>query len=164
MVVAQRSATSRLASFLDQLLRPIVRPFVESALLRNGTDFIHKFDQYIEDDKGPRLRPTTQFVTIKIHNFDTMVPHGIILSAFQDFLTDYIIVPKIENLTLGKIFRLTSSFLHNNRFYYNNKIYRFVKGGPASFPLIKTLSNIYLFQCFKLLAKQCIIKNEFYGR
>ncbi|CAF5022324.1 unnamed protein product, partial [Rotaria socialis] len=148
----------------EQSLRPMIQAFISSNIFRNGTDFIQKLNQYFEDDNGKRLRSTTKFVTIKILNFPHMVSHDIMLNAFQDFLRDYIIVPDIENLSLGKIFRLTSVFLHNNRFYYNNKIYRFVKGGPISLPFMETLTNMYLFQCFKSLAQTTVLKNEFYGR
>ncbi|CAF1515850.1 unnamed protein product [Rotaria magnacalcarata] len=164
VITTRKSATSRLASYLEQSLRPMIQAFISSNIFRNGTDFIRKLNQYFEDDNEKRLRPTTKFVTIKILNFPHMVSHDIMLNAFQDFLRDYIIVPDIENLSLGKIFRLTSVFLHNNRFYYNNKIYRFVKGGPMSLPFMETLTNMYLFQCFKTLAKTTILKNEFYGR
>ncbi|CAM4946829.1 unnamed protein product [Rotaria socialis] len=164
VIASQKSATSRLASYLEQSLRPMIQAFISSNIFRNGTDFIQKLNQYFEDDNGKRLRSTTKFVTIKILNFPHMVSHDIMLNAFQDFLRDYIIVPDIENLSLGKIFRLTSVFLHNNRFYYNNKIYRFVKGGPISLPFMETLTNMYLFQCFKSLAQTTVLKNEFYGR
>ncbi|CAF4419006.1 unnamed protein product, partial [Rotaria magnacalcarata] len=66
---------------------------------------------------------------------------------------------------ITKIVRLTSLFLHNNRFYYDGKIYRFIKGGPSNSGLIETISNIYLNLMDNFLINQSSTKqNELYGR
>ncbi|CAF4561267.1 unnamed protein product [Rotaria sp. Silwood2] len=163
VVVTQHSATARLAHFLDQLLRPVVERQLASTTFVNGADFIRKLNDYIEQPQH-RLRPTTQFVTIKISNFYTMVAHGTMLIALQDFLTNYLIMPTINNISMGRIIRLTALFLHNNRFYYDHKIYRFAKGSPMSFPLTETLCNCYILQWQKLLVQQPLIRDQFYGR
>ncbi|CAF2924522.1 unnamed protein product [Rotaria sp. Silwood2] len=51
-----------------------------------------------------------------------------------------------------------------NRFYYNGKIYRFSKGGPANVPLIQTLSEMFATQWQKSLRDECNRRNEFLGR
>jgi hypothetical protein len=154
--------TFRLGQFLDKLLRPIIQDHRKATTFVNGADFIQKFNYYTEGKH--RLRPTTIFATIKILNFNTMVPHGPMLIALEDFLSQKLVIPYVENLSIHRILHLTSLFLHNNRFYYQNKIYRFIKGGPNSFSFTETLSNIYVFQCEQILFKELSIRNEFYGR
>ncbi len=163
MIVSQGSTTSRLAQFLDKLLRPVFQRQAASTTFANGADFIRKLNQYTEE-KHHGLQPTTIFTTIKIPNFNTIVPHGIMLITLKDFLNEHLAIPSIENLSIHTIIRLTALFLHYNRFYYNNKIYRFAKGGPNSSLLTETLCNIYVFQWQKLLLKERSMENEFYGR
>jgi len=133
-----------------------------STTFLNGADFIRKLNHYTEIKH--RLRPTTIFATIKIPNFHTMVPHGTMLIALKDFLNQYLAVPHIENISINRIIHLTSLFLHNNRFYYDHKIYRFIKGGPRTLSFTETLSHIYVSQWERLLFKELSIRNEFYGR
>ncbi|CAF4090289.1 unnamed protein product [Rotaria sordida] len=135
IVVTKHSATAQLAYFLDQLLRPIVQRQLESTTFRNGGDFIRN-----------------------IADHDTM------LLMFQDFLRDPCLMPMIKNLSMRKIFHLTTLFLRNNRFYYDHKIYRFVKGSPTSFPLTETLANIYIGRWLKSLFRHQLLEKEFYGR
>ncbi len=160
---SQRSITSQLAQFLDKLLRPVIQRNAKPTTFVNGADFLRKFNQYITDGKH-HLHPTTLFATIKIPNFNTLVPHGTMLIALKDFLRQTLALPDIENISIGRIIRLTAIFLHHNRFYYENKIYRFSKGSPNSFPLTETLSNIYVYQWERQLVPELSRRNQFYGR
>jgi len=87
------------------------------------------------------------------------------LLVLECFLNDHLAIPGIENLSIKKIIDLTALFLHNNQFYYDNKIYRFTKGGPSSLALTETLSHIYAYQWGqRFLFEQPSLRNEFYGR
>ncbi|CAF2260260.1 unnamed protein product [Rotaria magnacalcarata] len=163
IVVMQRSATSRLGQFLDQLLRPTVHRHMEYTTFRNGADFIRKLNEYTTD-KEHRIRPTTIFASISISNFHAIVPHKTMLNVFKDFLNDCTIRPFIEDLHINKITHLTALFLYHNHFYYNDKIYRFAKGSPTSLSYTQILANIYLYQWQKLFSRQTSIRNEFFGR
>ncbi|CAF2924731.1 unnamed protein product [Rotaria sp. Silwood2] len=163
IVVTQHSATVRLAHFLDQLLRPIIQRQLESLTFENGADFIRKLNNYIEQP-GYHLRSTTNFVTITISIFYSIVDHDTMLLALQDFLMDPCRMPTIENISIGKIFRLTNLFLRHNRFYYDHKIYRFIKGSPTSFPVTETLATMYILPWLKSLFRQPVLEKEFYGR
>ncbi|CAF1602325.1 unnamed protein product [Rotaria magnacalcarata] len=163
IVVMQRSATSRLGQFLDQLLRPTVHRHMEYTTFLNGADFIRKLNEYTTD-KEHRIRSTTIFASISISNFHAIVPHKTMLNVFKDFLNDCTIRPFIEDLHINKITHLTALFLYHNHFYYNHKIYRFAKGSPTSLSYTQTLANIYLYQWQKLFSRQTSIKNEFFGR
>lgn len=104
------------------------------------------------------------FATINITNFNTLDSHANMLLVLEHFLNDHLAIPAIGNLPIKKIIALTALFLHNNQFYYDNKIYRFTKGGPSSLAFTETLSHIYAYQWQKLLFKQPSLRNEFYGR
>lgn len=93
-----------------------------------------------------------------------MVPHRNILLALRDFLRECLCTPNVEGISIEKIFHLTSLFLTNNLFYYNDKIYRFTKGAPWAFPLTELLHNIYLIHWQKSLVNHPSMQNEFYGR
>ncbi|CAF4960736.1 unnamed protein product, partial [Rotaria magnacalcarata] len=163
MMTTQYSATYRLEKFLNQLLQPVIDIHEQGRIFHNGTDFLEKFHNYI--DQYDRLRSTTNLVTITINNFHHLTPHHILLSTLLDFFVKYYHLPIVENIHITKIVRLTSLFLHNNRFYYDGKIYRFIKGGPSNSGLIETLSNIYLNLMDNFLINQSSTKqNEFYGR
>ncbi|CAF3960604.1 unnamed protein product, partial [Rotaria sp. Silwood1] len=163
IMTTQYNATYRLGKFLNQLLQPVIDIHQQGRIFHSGTDFLEKFHNYI--DQYDRLRSTTNFVTITINNFYHLVPHHVLLSTLLDFFVKYYHLPIVENIHITKIVRLTSLFLHNNRFYYDGKIYRFIKGGPSNSGLIETLSNIYVNRMEKFLIDQSSMKqNEFYGR
>ncbi|CAF1172792.1 unnamed protein product [Rotaria sordida] len=163
VVVARHSATTRLAYFLEKILRPTIERELDSTTFHNGTDFIRKLNDYIEQS-GHGLRPTTNFVTITISNFYTMVDHDTMLLAFRDFLRDTCRLPTLQNISLNKVFLLTTLFLRNNLFYYDHKIYRFTKGSPTNFPITETLAIMYILPWLKALFRQPILEKEFYGR
>ncbi|CAF4675521.1 unnamed protein product, partial [Rotaria socialis] len=163
IMTTQYNATYRLGKFLNQLLQPVIDIHQQGRIFHNGTDFLEKIHNYI--DQYNRLRSTTNFVTITIKNFYHLAPHDILLSTLLDFFMKFYHLPVVENIHITKIVRLTSLFLHNNRFYYDGKIYRFIKGGPSNSGLIETLSNIYVNRMEKFLIDQSSTKqNEFYGR
>ncbi|CAF3972408.1 unnamed protein product [Rotaria sordida] len=163
VVVAQHSETIRIAHFLDELLRPDVRRELDQFTFANGVDFIRKLNDYIETP-GCIFRPTTNFITITISNFDSMVDHDTMLSSFQYYLKDPCKSRTINGISISKIYELTTLFLRNNRFYYDDKIYRFVKGSPRSFPFTETLATLYVLSWFKSLFRQPSLEKEFYGR
>lgn len=157
---------SRLAKFLNQLLHPFIQKYTESTTLRNGSDFIEKLLNYIKNEtqQNSRLQSTTQFVTIKILNYSTMATHNNMLIALQDFTQKNTILPILNNIPLAKLYRLVTLFLNSNFFYFNHKIYTFVKGAPTSFPLTDTLNHMYLNQWERKLLQKASMKDEFYGR
>jgi hypothetical protein len=161
--VSQRSITSRLAHFLDSLLQSVFQIQAEPTNMSDGANFIRKFNHYIEE-KPHRLQSNTLLVTIQIPNFHTLAPHGTMLIVLKDFLNQSLALPNIGNLSVHRIIRLTALYLHNNRFYYDHKIYRFLKGGPAALPFTETLSNIYVYQWERALVREVSIRNQFYGR
>lgn len=162
IVVARKSATSRLASFLDQLLRPAIQRHEQSTAFIDGTDFIRKLDEFSLDKK--RFNTNTNFVTITIKNLEFMYPHGQLLTTLQEYLNENLATGFIENISINEIIHLTALFLHHTRVYYDHKIYRFLKGSPSSCSLTETLSNISAYQWQKNILLERSIMNELYGR
>ena len=93
-----------------------------------------------------------------------MVSHTDMLTALKDFLDDHLSVPAVKDIPIRKIIDLTDLFLKNNRFYYDNKIYRFTKGSPTSLSLSETLCQIYAFELQKVLLREPSIRSELYGQ
>ena len=162
VVVSHHSATSRLARFLDRLLRPIVQIETQSTMFKNGADFIRKLNRHTENPC--RFHEKTVFILITVFNFHMMIPHGIMLITLTDFLHRCLPTPEIEDISVNRIIRLTALFLHYNRFYYDHKIYRFAKGSPKCFPFTETLLNIYLTQWQQLLIRDPLMQDQFFGR
>lgn len=164
VVASQRySATARLARFLDQLLRPLVRCYSQAVTFINGADFLRKLHEHIQNKKH-QFHPKTMFIRASICNFHTLLPHGHLLIILKDFLLQHVAAPSIENISINTIIRLTAIFLHNNRFYYDGKIYRFAKGSPSAFPLTETLSTIFVLHWQRLLLDEPQLRDRFYGR
>ncbi|CAF4818731.1 unnamed protein product [Rotaria sp. Silwood1] len=163
VITSTHSATALLARFLDDLLRTSVQMELDSTTFHNGTDFIRKLNDYVEQP-AHHLRSTTMFVTMTIRNFYAMVDHDTWLFAFQDFLNSPCRMPTIQGISLAKVYQLTTLFLRNNLFYYDHKIYRFSKGSPFHFPITETLALIYILRWFKSLFRKSVLEKEFYGR
>ncbi|CAF1049326.1 unnamed protein product [Rotaria sordida] len=165
MVAAQNSETVRIAQFLDDVLRPNVSLDIDRYTFVNGTDFIRKLNDYIEETStSPSFCSTTNFVTITILNFYSMVDHDTQLLEFQHYLKDPCQLSTIKGISIQKIYDLTTLFLRNNRFYYDHKIYRFIKGSPTCFPFSETLATLYVLPWFKSFFRQSLLEKEFYGR
>lgn len=73
MIVSQYSAQSKIARFLNRLLRPFAEEHMQSTTFQNESNFMQKLQYYVH--KEPQLRSTTTFCTIKITNFYTLDQH-----------------------------------------------------------------------------------------
>ncbi len=168
VVVVEHSATSQLAQFLDKLLRPIFQRQMEHTTFKNGSDFMRKLIQYIDNDdkrdKQYQFHSKTIFTTITISNFFTLASHYTMQQILQDFFRDNLVAHVNDKISMNHIFQLTKLFLSNNHFYYNNTIYRYARGSPECLGLSETLSNIYIFQWQKLLLNKLSIGGELFGR
>lgn len=162
IVITHQSVTSKMASYLDSLLRPIVQRSMYSTNFIHGADFMKKLYQYSTIER--RLRPQTLFVTIKILHFNALTTHSNMLNTLENFLRDTLINPTIDTMSIKKFIDLMGVFLRNNYFYYDNIIYRFVRGGPQQMPIIETLSNMFIGTWQKMLIQELSLQNEFFGR
>ncbi|CAF1392968.1 unnamed protein product [Adineta steineri] len=172
MIIAHRSATSKIAQYLKQLLRPLVVRYIHQRVFVNEADFIQKLLAYTEKDR--HLHSTTLFVKIKITNFYNMVSHKTMNDTVGSLLHNSLATNKIhytsilsnqtQTISINTIQKLIELYLGNNIFYYNNKIYEFIQGSPNSLLLSELLSNIYLNYYESKLHNDPRLKTELYGR
>lgn len=128
---------------------------------------MEKLFQYIKHERNRDdfpLQSTTKFVTLRIMNYSTMASHNDLIIALENFIRKHTIVPMLENISLSKLSQLIDLFLHSNRFYYNHKIYTFLKGAPMNFPLTELLHHVYAYEWEQIIVEQSIMRGEFYGR
>ncbi|CAF1097789.1 unnamed protein product [Adineta ricciae] len=152
-----------LASYLYQLLRPLFENYSQSTSLRNGGDFIRKFEYYCSQSDS--LLPETKFVTYEIHNLHKRVSHDDIMNALHQFLTTQKVnVLRHDGLSNDTIQQLTQIFLRNLQFSYQGKMFSYVKGCPFNYRLSRLLLNIYLHYWQQHLVGQIRLADEFYGR
>jgi hypothetical protein len=175
MISTHHSATSKLAQYLKQLLRPFISRHMNQIIFANEADFIEKL--YLYTNQEHHLHPTTLFVTIKITNFHTMmISHKSIIDTLGNFLAGHSATNALnytsivtmnqrpQSISIDTIKKLTELYLKNNIFYYNEKIYGFTKGAPNSLLLSEILSNIYLFTYDKRICNDPKLRTELYGR
>jgi hypothetical protein len=151
-----------LGQFLDGLIRPVVQRQTEAITFMNGADFIRKLDRYTNEQR--RFGPRTMFITMNISNYYTSVSHTTMLVALDDFLRKALPGPVLQDIPIKRIIDLATLFLNNNRFYHDNKIYRFIKGSPTSMAFTETLCHIYSLQWQKKLLSNHLMENECYGQ
>ncbi|CAF1307631.1 unnamed protein product, partial [Rotaria sordida] len=107
IIVSQCSATSRIAQFLDRLIRPVVERSTNSTTFMNGADFMRKLNRYVDDEH--RLQPKTNFITMKISNYYTMVSNAAMLVVLEDYLNHNLALPVIDGTPIQKIVNLTAN-------------------------------------------------------
>ena len=149
-----------LASYLDDLLKPLYENHTQTNNVVNGMDFIGKlahFDEYI-------MLPQTIFATLKIIDIYSKVSHDRIEEALGRFLSNALIGNRLDNLTIETIQQLVRLVLRNNIFTYSDHLYQHVKGSPLSLPLTRTLVNIYLQDWQNTLVNHLNSHNELYVR
>ncbi|CAF1317143.1 unnamed protein product [Adineta steineri] len=172
MIIAHHSATSKIAEYLTQLLRPVTARHIYERLYINEADFIQKLLAYTEKERN--LQPTTLFVKINITNFHTMTLHQTMSTTVFNFLNKSLASSKIiytsnistktQTISFNTIQKLIELYLENNIFYYNNKIYEFIQGSPNSLLISEMLANIYLHDYESILYDDPRLKTELYGR
>ena len=128
----------------------------------DGNDFIQKLQYHCL--QGDSLLPLTKLVTFQVHHLHTRVSHADILTAVNHLLTHPLAENRYQRLNSEAIEMLTSLFLENNVFSYNEKIYRHVKGSPINLSFTELLFNIYLHDWQIPLVREIRLANEFYGR
>ena len=149
----QNSPIQILATYLEQLLRPLFEKLSQSIVFLNGNDFMKKLHYYCfqQDDL---FQTNTTFITFEIQNLSTNLLHIDILDSVNHLLSHPLIYGRHDRLSSQAIEELINIYLRNQVFTYNQKIYRHIKGIPLNFPLSYLLLNIYLYN-WQLNSLQC---------
>ncbi|CAF1432463.1 unnamed protein product, partial [Rotaria sordida] len=152
-----------LASYLDEILRPLFENYSRSTTFLNGGDFMQKLDYYCTQQQF-LLKPQTIFVTFKIHNLHMNVSHSSLLRAFGTFLASPLVDNRFHKLSNEAIEELMTLVLKNIYFTFKKKVYQVTKGCPLNLPITDLLCNIYLHDWQLSLLRQIRLKDSFYGR
>jgi len=154
--------TNNITRYLYGFLQSLYCSVAQSTTFHSGFDAVQAIEAY---RKRGRLQASTLFVTIEFEDLDTIFPHIPVIQTFQRFLHDHV---SNEQQTVGlsheTIVTLIELVLHTQYFIYDNKLYQQTKGGNTNSPLIKLLTDIYLFYWQQDLLKILHMKKEIFGR
>ena len=159
---SEHNLMHHLATYLDQILRPIFNEASQLTMFSNGEDFLRKLQSYCCQQYNS-FDNKTYFVTFEIHNLYTNLSHKDILIAVSRLLAHRSKLDPIDGLNHRAIEELTFLFLQNQIFTYNQRIYRHINGCPLNFSLNRLLFNIYLHQWQLNSLQRVRMANEFYG-
>ncbi|CAF1397384.1 unnamed protein product, partial [Rotaria sordida] len=152
-----------LASYLEEILRPLYENHSQSMTFLNSGDFMQKLDYYCTQQQF-LLKPTTNFATFKIHNLHMNVSHSSLLRALGTFLVSPLVSDRFHKLSSEAIEELMAIVLNNIYFTFKKKVYQFTKGCPLNLPITDLLCNIYLHDWQMSLLREIRLKDSFYGR
>lgn len=161
-IVSYHSITSKIARYVNQLLRSYTNAKMKLLTFSDEADFIQKLYHYTYNQY--RLKSTTLFCTIQITNYLTLDEHQRMIDTIIYFLQDTSVNNKINHVSIMTIKNLLQLVLYNNLFRYDKTIYTIMKGGPHSMSLCQTLANIYLFDWQKMILEEVQRHNELFGR
>ncbi|CAF3939155.1 unnamed protein product [Rotaria sordida] len=159
----RRSPIFALASYLEEILRPLYENHSQSTTFLNSGDFMQKLDYYCTHQQF-LLKPTTNFATFKIHNLHLNVSHSSLLRALGTFLVSPLVSDRFHKLSSEAIEELMAIVLNNIYFTFKKKVYQFTKGCPLNLPITDLLCNIYLHDWQMSLLREIRLKDSFYGR
>lgn len=138
-----------------------------SGVFQDEIDFIQQFNNYLTPDvvtSSSLLTPATLFYTIKILNYSTLDTHDNMIQTICYFIEENVANNKLGDIRIDTIKNLLQLCLCHTVFSYKNKLYKFVRGGPTTLPLMDTLSNIYLFMWQRKCLPSVASEKEFFGR
>jgi hypothetical protein len=162
-ITSKHSAQSKIAKYLNRLLRPFVDEKMNSTTFYNEADFMQKLKHYVHTEE--RLTPKTTFCTMKITNYYTLDRHESMINKVMEFLKYHSVSNQLYKIPFTTIKNLLQLVLFNNTFCYKDKVYKLEKGSPNTMPLSEILSNIYLFQKWQNIILNVTEKNnELFGR
>lgn len=156
-----RAASTGVAHFLDQVLRPLYYRVAKASTFINDIDFIRQLEEY--RNRG-RLQSTTLFVTFDVTDLYTMIPRDGTLAALGRFLIKHSQNGKINQMSVDILMKMTRLVLNTNCFAFQNKYYQQIRGGAMGSPLTMTLANIYMYEWEQSLVEYQQLHNELYGR
>lgn len=162
IITSQYSATYRISKYLDQLLRPFAIQTMRSVIFQDPIEMMQKLYAYVHSEH--RLTSTTMFCTIEIINSLTLLPHDTMIDVICNFVYKNTANNRLYNIPIPTIKNLLQLCLYNNMFCYKNKIYKFLRGGPTTSPLMYTLANIYLFSWQQNIIDKVQQNKELFGR
>ena len=131
-----------LATFLNQILRPLFDKYMEDTRLIDGTDFIEKLQHFTLNKRS--FTTDTRFVIYELHHLFLRITHDDLLGILKRILIRDLAGKRYHGLKQDGFVELVRVVLSHLAFTYDGKLYRFSRGGPTNLPLIDSLIDIYL--------------------
>ena len=156
-----RAVTTGISHFLDDLIRPLFEKSAQPKPIIDGSHLLRQLEQY---DCDGHLTPNTLFCTTDINNLYTMLPQDQSLENVEEFLKGYNLKKDLQGIPLKVILQLAEIVLKEAVFFYENKYYKQIIGGPMGSPFTLTLANIFMWKRQQKFVQQQEITNEVYGR
>ena len=154
----------KISQYLDQLLRSFAYENMKNSdVFQDEIDFIQQFNAYMTTEQA-YFTPTTLFCAIKVVNYFTLDTHVNLIDTVCSFIQANVAANRIEKILIQTVKNLLQLCLCHSLFSYQNKLYKFTKGGPRTLPLMDTLANIYLFLWQRKIRSEIQDPKEFFAR
>ena len=156
-----RAATTGISHFLDDLIRPLFEKSAQPKPVIDGSHLLRRLEQYVCDGY---LTPNTLFCTTDINNLYTMLPQDKSLENLEEFLKEYNLEKDLQGISIKVILQLAEVVLKEAVFFYENKYYKQIVGGPMGSPFTLTLANIFMWDWEQRWIRHQNNRGEIYGR
>ena len=156
-----RAATTGISHFLDDLIRPLFDKSAQPKPVIDGSHLLRRLEQYVCDGY---LTSNTLFCTTDINNLYTMLPQDQSLENLEEFLKEYNLEKDLQGISIKVILQLAEIVLKEAVFFYENKYYKQIVGGPMGSPFTLTLANIFMWKWENQILCNKLGPNEIYCR
>lgn len=161
MVESRYRLTMNISRFLVRLLQPLYDCVTSSKTFTTSMDVIEALEEY--KCKG-FLQSTTSFVTLRVHELSSVIPHHEIYAMLQRFLRENLADRSMEGITKSTMLDLVRLVLENQYMLYDKKFYRKIHGGACNSLLMTLLMNIYMHYWQESLVNTLYNRKELFGR
>ncbi|CAM4830801.1 unnamed protein product [Rotaria magnacalcarata] len=138
----ESNVTSKLSTYLDDLLRPIIEDILKQSVVNQDFDFIQCLHHH---QCSSKLKPTTLLVRIKIQNFFSLFKHQSVVDRIGYLLAKHRQNQPINHISIVTIERLLELYLKYTLFIFGDYIYTFNQGMPNETRFSTLLSNLCLY-------------------
>ncbi|CAF4932838.1 unnamed protein product, partial [Rotaria socialis] len=136
----ESNVTSKLSTYLDNLLRPTIEDILKDTFVDQDFDFIQRLQQC-----SSKIKPTTLLVRIKIQNFFSLFQHQSVVDRIGYLLAKHRQNQPINHISIVTIERLIELYLKYTLFIFEDYIYTFNHGMPNETRFSTLLSNLCLY-------------------
>ena len=141
IVSMELNVTSKLATYLNDLLRPTIEDILKQSVVHDDLDFI----QRLYNSSDFKLQKTTLLVRIKIQNFFNLFLCQSTVNRIMYLLTKHCQNQPIQQISIMAIECLLELYLQHTLFIYQDHIFSFNRGMSNQTQLNTLLSSLCLY-------------------
>ncbi|CAF4127792.1 unnamed protein product, partial [Rotaria sp. Silwood1] len=138
----ESNVTSKLSTYLDNLLRPTIEDILKDTFVDQDFDFIQRLQQ---PKCSSKLQQTTLLVRIKIQNFFNMFTYQSTVNRIIYLLVKHCKNQPINGVSMIAIETLLELYLKYTLFIYQDHIYSFNRGMSNQTHFNTLLSSLCLY-------------------